>query len=31
VFENKVMRIIFGPKKKEVAGLWGKLQNKELY
>jgi len=25
VFENRVLRRIFGPKKEEVAGDWGKL------
>jgi hypothetical protein len=31
VFENKVLRRIFGPMKKKVAGEWGKLHNKELH
>jgi hypothetical protein len=30
VFENKVLRRIFGPKKDEVTGEWRKLHNKEL-
>jgi hypothetical protein len=31
VFENKVLRRIFGPKRDEVTGEWGRLHNKELY
>jgi hypothetical protein len=31
VFENKVMRRIFGPKSDEVMGNWRKLHNEELY
>jgi hypothetical protein len=27
VFENRVLRRIFGPKKDEVTGEWRKLQN----
>jgi hypothetical protein len=30
VFENKVLRRIFGPKRDEVAGGWRKLHNEEL-
>jgi hypothetical protein len=30
VFENRVLRRIFGPKREEVRGMWRKLQNKEL-
>jgi hypothetical protein len=30
VFDNKVLRRIFGPKKDEVIGGWRKLHNKEL-
>jgi hypothetical protein len=30
VFENKVLRRIFGPKREEVTGGWGKLHNEEL-
>jgi hypothetical protein len=30
VFENKVLRRIFGPKKEEVTGGWRKLQTGEL-
>ena len=28
--ENRLMRGIFGPKRDEVTGDWGKLQNEEL-
>jgi hypothetical protein len=31
VFENKVLRRIFGPKRAEVTGEWRKLHNKELH
>ena len=30
VFENRVMRRIFGPTRDEVTGEWRKLQNEEL-
>jgi hypothetical protein len=30
VFENRVLRRIFGPKRDEVTGEWGRLHNKEL-
>jgi len=30
VFENRVLRRIFGPKKDEVTGDWRKLHNEEL-
>jgi len=30
VFENRVMRRIFGPKMDEVTGEWRKLHNEEL-
>jgi hypothetical protein len=30
VFENKVLRKIFGPKRDEVTGEWRKLHNEEL-
>jgi hypothetical protein len=30
VFENRVSRRIFGLKRDEVTGGWGKLDNKEL-
>jgi hypothetical protein len=31
VFENKVLRRMFGPKRDEVTGEWRRLHNKELY
>jgi hypothetical protein len=31
VFENRVLRRIFGPKRDEVTGEWSRLHNKELY
>jgi hypothetical protein len=31
VFENRVLRRIFGPKKDEVTGEWRRLHNEELY
>ena len=30
VFENKVLRRIFGPRRDEVTGKWRKLHNEEL-
>jgi hypothetical protein len=30
VFENRVLRRIFGPKRDEVTGEWRKLQNEEF-
>jgi hypothetical protein len=30
VFENRVLRKIFGPKRDEVTGEWRKLRNEEL-
>jgi hypothetical protein len=30
VFENRVLRRIFGPERDEVAGEWRKLHNEEL-
>jgi hypothetical protein len=30
VFENRVLRRIFGPKRDEVTGEWGKLHSEEL-
>ena len=30
MFENRVLRRIFGPKRDEVTGEWRKLQNEEL-
>jgi hypothetical protein len=31
VFENRVLRRIFGPKRGEVTGEWRKLHNEELH
>jgi hypothetical protein len=31
VFENRVLRRIFGPKMDEVTGDWRKLHNEELH
>jgi hypothetical protein len=31
VFENRVLRKIFGPKRDEVTGGWRKLHNEELH
>jgi hypothetical protein len=31
VFENRVLRRIFGSKRDEVIGEWGKLHNEELH
>jgi hypothetical protein len=31
VFENRVLRRVFGPKRVEVMGEWRKLHNKELH
>jgi hypothetical protein len=30
VFENRVLRRIFGPKRDEVSGGWRKLHNEDL-
>ena len=30
MFENRVSRITFGPKRDEVTGEWRKLHNEEL-
>jgi len=30
VFENRVLRRVFGPKRDEVTREWGKLHNEEL-
>jgi len=30
VFENKVLRRVFGPKRDEVTGGWRKLHNEKL-
>jgi hypothetical protein len=31
VYENRVLRRIFGPKRDEVRGGWRKLRNEELH
>jgi hypothetical protein len=31
VFENRVLRRIFGPKKDEVTGEWRRLHNEGLH
>jgi hypothetical protein len=31
VFENRVLRRIFGSKREEVAGGWRRLHNEELH
>jgi hypothetical protein len=31
VFENRVLRRLFGPKREEVAGGWRRLHNEELH
>jgi hypothetical protein len=31
VFGNRVLRRIFGPKRDEVTGEWGKLHNEKLH
>ena len=31
VFQNTVLRKIFGPKREEVRGEWRRLHNEELY
>jgi hypothetical protein len=31
VFEKRVLRGIFGPKREEVAGSWRRLHNEELH
>jgi hypothetical protein len=30
VFENRLLRTIFGPKRDEVTGEWRKLHNEEI-
>jgi hypothetical protein len=30
VFENRVLRGVFGPRREEVTGEWRKLHNEEL-
>jgi hypothetical protein len=31
VFENRVLRRIFGPEREEVAGGWRRLHNEEFH
>jgi hypothetical protein len=31
VFENRVLRIIFGPKRDEVTGEWRKFRDEEVH
>jgi hypothetical protein len=31
MFENRVLRRIFGPERKEVAGGWRRLDNEEIH
>jgi hypothetical protein len=31
VFENRVLRGVFGPKREEVTGEWRRLHNEELH
>jgi hypothetical protein len=31
VYEKRVLRIIFGPRRDEVTREWGKLHNEELH
>jgi hypothetical protein len=31
VFENRVLRRIFGPQRDEVTGEWRRIHNKELH
>jgi hypothetical protein len=31
MFENRVLRRIFGPKREEVSGGWRRLHNEELH
>jgi hypothetical protein len=31
IFENRVLKRIFGPKRDEVTGEWRRLHNKELH
>jgi hypothetical protein len=31
VFENRVLRRIFGPKRDDVTGEWSKLHGEELH
>jgi hypothetical protein len=31
VYDSRILRRIFGPKRKAVAGLWRRLHNEELH
>jgi hypothetical protein len=31
VFENRVLRKIFGPRREEVTGEWRRLRSEDLY
>jgi hypothetical protein len=31
VFENRMLRRIFGPKREEVVGGWRRMHNEELH
>jgi hypothetical protein len=31
VFENRALRIIFGPEKEEMVGGWGRLHNEKFH
>jgi hypothetical protein len=31
VFENRVLRRVFGPRRNEMTGEWRKLHNEELH
>jgi hypothetical protein len=31
VFDSRVLRGVFGPKREEVTGRWGKLHDEELH
>jgi hypothetical protein len=31
VFENTVLRRMFGPKREEITGEWKKMHNEELF
>jgi hypothetical protein len=31
VFENRVLRIVFGIKREAVVSVWGRLHNEELH
>jgi hypothetical protein len=31
VFENRVLKTVFGPKRDEITGSWRKLHNEELH